>query len=222
LRRVLAGVGMALAAGAVGAAVWLVAWSDLTALDELRVDGVDGDLVDTVSATADPPFGTPLIRIDTGAIEEAVAELPDVAEVSVHRSWPAAITVTVTPRVAAAAIAAGESWWLVDDTGVLFGEGAEQPDGLPELDAPVDAEAGPARAAGVAVLTGLPAELHDLVVAVAAPTEASVELTLDSGATVLWGTADQLERKAAVLLALLPEEGSHYDVSAPGNPAVRP
>lgn len=222
MRRLLVGFAALLAVGAVGAATWLVGWSDVTALDEVRVDGVDGELAETVSATADPPYGTPLIRVDTAAMEAAVAELPEVAEVSVHRSWPTAVTVVVTPRVAAAVIEADGSWWQVDDTGVLFGRGTDRPDGLPVLDAPVDADAAPARAAGVAVLTGLPPALRDLVEAVAAPTEASVELTLDGGATVLWGTADQPERKAEVLLALLAEEASHYDVSAPSNPAVRP
>lgn len=215
------GLLLLLAAGAVGGAVWLVGWSDVTALDEVRVDGVDGDLADTVSATADPPYGTPLIRVDAEAMEEAVAELPDIAEVSVHRSWPAAITVAVTPRTPAAALEAGQSWWLIDAEGVLFGEQPEQPDELPVLNAPVDAEAAPARSAGVAVLSGLPAQLRDLVVTVTAPTEASVELTLSDGATVLWGTADQIDRKAEVLLALLPEDADHYDVSAPTNPAVR-
>lgn len=221
LRRLLTGFAVALGMAAVGAVVWLLGWSDATALEEVRVDGVDDELGDAVVEVADPPLGMPLIRVDTTAMEEAVTGLPEVAGVSVTRSWPNAVTIDVIPRAAEAAIADGQSWWLVDSTGVLFSESSAPPDGLPVLDAPTDAEAGPARAAGVAVLTGLPGQLHDLVTAVAAPTEASIELTLTDGATVLWGTADQADRKAAVLTALLATEATHYDVSAPGKPAVR-
>jgi hypothetical protein len=31
-----------------------------------------------------------------------------------------------------------------------------------------------------------------------------------------------MDRKSEVLLALLAEDGSHYDVSAPSNPSIRP
>lgn len=220
-RRLLNGLAAVLAAGLIGTTVWLVGWSDATALDEVRVIGVDDEAADRVVETAAAPLGRPLVRVDTEAIELAVGELPEVADVSVSRSWPTAVTIAVTPRVAAAAIADGSSWWLVDSSGVLFGESSDQPAELPVLEATTDADAAQTRAAGVAVLTGLPNDLHDLVAAVSAPTEASVELTLDDGATVLWGTADEMARKAEVLLALLPEEAAHYDVSAPANPAVR-
>jgi cell division protein FtsQ len=219
--RLLTGLAVALAAAAVGAAVWLVGWSDATALDEVRVSGTGAELGDRVREVADPPVGTPLIRVNTEAIETVVAELPEVADVTVSRSWPRAVTITVTPREAAAAVADGESWWSVDASGVLFDQSSTQPPELPVLDAPTDADALATRATGVAVLIGLPDDLHDLVTAVSAPSEAAVELTLTDGATVLWGTADEMARKAEVLLALLPEEARHYDVSAPTNPAVR-
>jgi cell division protein FtsQ len=224
LRRLLAGFAGLVALGGVGALIWLVGWSDVLALEEIHVGGADDAMETEVLAVADPPMGRPLVRIDTDALADAVRTLPAVADVSVSRSWPRAITISVKPRTAAAAISDGASWWQVDTEGVLFGNSAEQPDGLPVLDAPAGQSAADeaARVAGVAVLTGLPAELADLVVGVAAPTDASVELTLDGGATVGWGTAGQMDRKGEVLLSLLAEDASHYDVSAPSKPAVRP
>lgn len=224
VRRLLAGFGALIALGGVGAVLWLVGWSELLALDEVHVTGADGILEADVIAAADPPVGVPLVRVDTAAIADAVRTVPEVADVSVSRSWPRAITISVQSRTPAAAIGDGSSWWRVDEDGVLFGNSAEQPADLPVLEAPTGDSVGDtaARAAGIAVLTGLPDELADLVVAVAAETEASVELTLDGGATVRWGTADEMDRKSDVLLTLLPEEATHYDVSAPSNPAIRP
>jgi cell division protein FtsQ len=224
LRRVLAGFAGVVAVGAAGALVWLIGWSDVLALEEVHVTGADASVETDVLAAAAPPMGEPLVRIDTAAIADAVRGLPEVAEVSVTRSWPRALTISVEPRSPAAVVSDGSSWWQVDSEGVLFGNGTEQPAGLPVLAAPtgdtVDEVA--ARAAGVAVLTGLPGELAELVVTVTAETEASVELTLDGGATVRWGTADQMENKSDVLLALLAQEATHYDVSAPAKPAIRP
>ncbi|HEX5994810.1 MAG TPA: FtsQ-type POTRA domain-containing protein [Jiangellales bacterium] len=224
LRRALAGFAGIAALAAVGALVWLVGWSDVLALEEVHVTGADDTVEARVVALAAPPIGEPLVTIDTDAMAQAVREMPEVADVSVTRSWPRALTISVQPRTPEAAISDGSSWWQVDADGVLFGNDAEQPDGLPVLAAPTGdtVEDVAARAAGVAVLTGLPGELADQVVTVTAETEASVQLTLDSGATVTWGTADQMDDKSEVLLALLAEEATHYDVSAPAKPAIRP
>lgn len=224
LRRVLAGFVGFVGLAAVGALAWLVGWSDVLALEQVHVTGADTSVEGDVRAVADPPMGEPLVRIDTAAMADAVRGLPEVADVSVTRSWPRALTISIDQRTPAAAVSDGSSWWQVDTEGALFGNGSEQPDGLPVLEAPTgDAvEEVAARAAGVAVLTGLPGDLADLVVSVSAETEASVELTLDDGATVRWGTADQMDDKSDVVLALLAEDATHYDVSAPAKPAIRP
>lgn len=224
-RRVLGGLVAAVAAGAVGGAVWLVGWSDVTALDDVRVTGARGPLREAVAAAAPAPIGTPLIRVDTERMAAAAREVPAVESAAARRSWPDAVVIDVTPRTPAAAVPDGSSWWLVDRHGVLFGESSRQPEGLPVLDAPADADAAAARAAGVAVLGGLPDDLRASVAEVVALTPASVELALDGGATVVWGTADRTARKAEVLRALLDsvdEPASVYDVSAPSSPAVRP
>jgi cell division protein FtsQ len=90
------------------------------------------------------------------------------------------------------------------------------------LDAPVADGAEATRAAGVAVLTSLPAALNELVATVSAQSEADVRLGLTSGATVLWGDATMGDRKTDVLLALLREGATTYDVSAPERPAITP
>ena len=139
-----------------------------------------------------------------------------------ERSWPRSVTVSVTPRVGVAAVSDGDTWLLIDESGVLFGDTPTQPADVPVVDVPVTPDAAPTRAAAVSVLTGLPAPLREQVADVSATSEADVRLELDSGATVLWGTSERNGRKAEVLLALLAQSAGTYDVSAPEQPALRP
>ena len=222
VRRALSLLAVLVAVVAVAGAVWLVGWSNVTALQTVHVDGADGELAGRVVQAADAPLGDPLVRVDTDAMAARVRDLPELASVSVARSWPRSVVVSVTPRVALAAIVDGDSWWRVDVDGVLFGESSEQPADLPVLEAPVDAGADATRAAGVAVLGGLPASVRELVDAVSAESEADVRLELVDGATVRWGGPERADRKAEVLLALLDQEASAYDVSAPERPAIIP
>lgn len=215
-----------LAAAATGTAVWLLGWSDVTMLESVRLEGADGTLADRIDAIAEAPVGEQLIWVDIDAIAARVGELPDVASVSVHRSWPRTLVVSVRKRVAAAAIRDGGSWWLVDRAGVQFGRADDRPPDLPVLDAPAGADEGATRAAGVAVLTGQPGQLRAQVETVSANSEADVRIKLGTGATVLWGGPRDGAEKADVLLALLnaPEtkDAARYDVSVPARPAVTP
>jgi cell division protein FtsQ len=222
VRRVLSQLAVLVAVAAVAGAVWLVGWSNVTAVETVRVEGAGGELAGQVEQVADAPLGEPLIRVDTDAMAARVRDLPELASVSVARSWPRTVVVSVTPRVASATIPDGDTWWLVDTAGVLFGQTSDQPAGLPALDAPVDAGASTTRAAGVAVLGGLPAGVRELVGAVSAESEADVRLELVDGATVRWGGPVDADRKAEVLMALLDQEASVYDVSAPERPAIIP
>jgi cell division protein FtsQ len=219
---VLSVLAVLVAVAAVAGAVWLVGWSNVTALETVRVAGADGELAGRIVQVAEAPLGEPLVRVDTDAMAARVRDLPELASVSVARSWPRTVVVSVTPRVPSATIADGDTWWLVDTAGVLFGETSEQPTDLPVLEAPVDADAGATRAVGVAVLRGLPAGVRELVGAVSAESEADVRIELLDGATVRWGGPEHSDRKAEVLLALLDQQASVYDVSAPERPAIIP
>jgi cell division protein FtsQ len=211
-----------LAAAAVGATIWLLGWSDVTRLESVRIEGADDALADHVFATADAPVGEQLIWVDTDAIAARVGEVPDVASVSVRRSWPRALVVTVRERIAAAAIRDSGSWWLVDRSGVQFGRADNRPPDLPVLDAPAGGDDGATRAAGVTVLTALPGQLREQVKTVSAHSAADVRIKLSTGATVRWGSPRDSATKAEVLLSLLGEDAASYDVSAPSRPAIKP
>lgn len=229
LRRLIGVLLALLGVAAVSGLVWLVGWSSVLSVKSVAVDGVPPSLSDEVLSLAEAPVGTPLARVDTGAIAGRVAELPEAASVDVRRSWPSTLTIAVTPRVPVAAVTDDDSWWSVDETGALFGATDSRPDGLPVLTAPGDDPStdvdDAVRAAGVTVLTGLPDALYELVDTVEARSEADIRLGLADGALVRWGTADDIDRKTEVLLALIDaqeEPPSSYDVSSPEHPAVNP
>jgi cell division protein FtsQ len=48
-----------------------------------------------------------------------------------------------------------------------------------------------------------------------------ITLHLQSGRTVLWGSADDSAAKARVVTVLLRHRATFYDVSSPGQPVIR-
>ena len=211
---------------------WLLLSSPLLRLDRVEVSGTSRtDRAQVVEAAA-ARIGTPLARVDTAAVRARVSALAPVQDVEVIRSWPSTLRVVVHERQPVAALRQGsDSWRLVDATGTAFATVAALPDGLVRLQSAdatstpfaraTGATAGPATRAALDVLTALPEALHARVSSVSAATPASVTLQLTSGRTVVWGTAGQTVRKAAVVEALLRRPGRTLDVTSPNVVVVR-
>ncbi len=213
-------VGVMLAVALLVGAGWLVGWSPLLAVDNVRVSGAPDDRTDAVLLAAAAPMGQPLARVDTGAVAARVAELRWVADVDVDRSWPGTLVIDVQPRTPIAALHSGGPWQLVDAEGVVYETADDQPAGVPELDLSPASSDEQLRAAAVEVLVALPVDLRGQLASVTAETPEDVRLKLISGAEVRWGGVERSERKAAVLVRLLTQPGRVYDVSAPDAPAV--
>lgn len=226
LRRVAVVAGGLLGLALTVAGVWAVGWSSMLSVQNVAVEGVEGGLEQDVAEAAEVPPGTPLVRVDTDEVARRVDELPAVGGVEIRRSWPQTLTIDVQPRVAVAAVPEGDTWWSIDENGVLFGRSETAPDGVGVLRAPTEDSARLARRTGAAVVTSLPASVDELVDRIEVESAAEVRLVLDGGATVLWGTDERATDKARVLLALIDEHAddppSVYDVSAPDHPAVVP
>jgi cell division protein FtsQ len=208
--------------GITGAVAWLVGWSSLFALHGVRVEGAADGLRSKVLAAAEAPTGTPLIRVDTDVVRARVADIAEVAEADVSRAFPQTLVIRVTPRVPVAAVDTGSRWMLVDGSGVAYASVTELPDGLARLSTSAARDDRHVRAAAVAVLGQLPKQLAEQVVAVRARNVDDVRLELPDDVVVIWGSAEHGPRKAAVLQALLQEDGKVYDVSVPDHPTVRP
>ncbi len=214
-----------LAALPLAALAWVLLASPLLALRTVRVEGVGRLTPVQVELAAAVAPGRPLARIDLEAVAERVARLSPVADVDVTRRWPSTLVLRVTERVPVAVTAGGNGQWrLVDAGGAVFGILPGPPDDLPRLalaPAPGGDGGDPATRSALDVLRALPTGLRAQVAEVQAPSPAAVTLLLRDGRSVVWGAAEQAERKAAVVEALLRRPGRTVDVTAPAVAVVR-
>jgi len=164
--------------------------------------------------------GTPLLQINTGQVADRVAAIRRVASARVQRQYPSALRITIAERVPVAVKDFPDGPHLFDHDGVDFAT-APPPPGLPYLDVDNPGPNDPATKVALQVLTALRPEVVGQVGQVAAPSVASITLTLSDGRVVIWGTADRTEEKAEKLAALLTQPGRTYDVSSPDLPTVK-
>jgi cell division protein FtsQ len=183
-----------------------------------------------VEAAADTELGRSMLLARTGDVADRIRrEQPLVAGVTVTRAWPSTLRVAVTEREPVAAIPAGDEVRLVDADGVVIerltpstSDRARRSGGLPRVEVDLSRpDAVATLRACVEVARGLPPELRRIVRRIGATTPDRVELRLAGGARVDWGSGAETPRKAEVLLALLPQKASLYDVRSPQTPAVR-
>ncbi|PXY19529.1 cell division protein FtsQ/DivIB [Prauserella muralis] len=200
--------------------VYVLFFTSLLGVRSVEVVGADSVPAERVRDVADVPDRRAMLRVDTDAIAERVATLPGIATVDVSRSWPSTIEIAVTERSPIGFYNDGEELYLVDGGGLVYKKVAQRPKGLPELKLAEVGPDDPATRAATSVLRAIPAQLRERVRVVRAETPGSVEFTLAGGKVVRWGDAEQSERKAKVLAALLTRQGTTYDVSAPELPTV--
>ncbi|WP_367141302.1 cell division protein FtsQ/DivIB [Mycobacterium sp.] len=165
-------------------------------------------------------LGTPLLQIDTSRVADRVAAIRRVASARVQRQYPSALRITIVERVPVAVKDFPDGPHLYDRDGVDFAT-APPPATLPYLDVADPGPTDPATRAALAVLSALRPEVGAQVGRIAAPSVASITLTLTDGRTVIWGTADRTEEKAEKLAALLTRPGRVYDLSSPDLPTVK-
>lgn len=206
--------------GLVGTAVWLIGFSSVAAVEEVAVEGTDHLAEAEVRAAAAVPLGDPLVRVDLEAVASRVEALAPVARARVERDWPHAVRITITERVAVAVAQIGGRMRGMDVEGVVFRDYRRPPRGLPRVRVVGDVDREALQQAAT-VLSALPADLAELVRRVDVETVDRISLVLTGERTVLWGSGEFSEEKAAVLSALLEaQQASRYDVSAPGQPVV--
>lgn len=211
---------LTLVVGLVASGVWLVGFSAVLAVEDVVVEGTDHLTQDEVRTAAAIPMGDPLIRVDLAAAASRVEALAPVATARVERDWPHGVRVEVTERVALAVAWIGGRPRGMDADGVVFRDYRRAPRDLPRVRVVGNVDRDALQQAAT-VLSALPAELSDAVRRVDVETVDHVSLQLSGNRTVLWGSGEFSQEKAAVLAALLDAHpASRYDVSAPGQPVV--
>ncbi len=204
-------------------AAWVVLASPLLAVRTVQVDGTTTLSADQVREVAGVAVGTPLVRVDTAAAAARVRQLPQVVDAEVSRGWPDRVVVTLRERVAVAVVDDAGTRSLVDAEGVLFDTiTGDPPAGVVPVQVPHPGPDDAATRAALEALVSLPASVRAQLTSVAATTGDDVTLSLLDGTSVLWGSAEQAERKAEVLAALLDQlaagtldPAAQLDVSSP-------
>lgn len=175
---------------------------------------------DEVLAAAAVPLGTPLLQIDSDVVADRVATIRRVASARVQREYPSTVRVTVEERIPVVVKDFPDGPHLFDRDGVDFVT-APPPPGLAHLDVDNPGPTDPPTRAALDVLTALRPEVAGQVGRIAAPSVASITLTLNDGRVVVWGTTDRTAEKAEKLAALLTRPGQTYNVSSPDLPTVK-
>lgn len=219
--------------------VVLVFFSPLLATQKITVRGASLLETTQVEQKLEPLRGVPLTRIDEKKVRELIGQDNVIRSVQVESRPPHELVVTLKERTAVAVVKQGDTYHTVDSDGVSLLESATQPDTSVPLvrfsgdDPQTSAEFHTISTA----LSAMPSELLAQVKEASATSTSSITLTLRDNTTVQWGTAEESELKAKVLLSLrqaiakrAQEESSPeaqtqkvtvYDVSAPRVPVTR-
>jgi cell division protein FtsQ len=204
--------------GLVAGVAWALLGSSFFVVRSVRISGSGPLRRARVLAASGLRLGTPLIRVDTGAVARRLERITQVQSARVTTSWPDTVVIRIKRRTAVLAIAARGGFDRVDRYGVVLGWGAARPSGLVLL-ASQSGSAATLRgneavwAAGT-VVVGLPAWLRHRVTAVRV-SSGIVTLLLRGGDTVTWGGSGRPDEKAAELVILLRTNARYYDVSDP-------
>jgi cell division protein FtsQ len=184
------------------------------------VTGIGAVTREEVLDAAQVRVGTPLLQINTNQVADRVAAIRRVASARVQRQYPSALRITIVERVPVVVKDFPDGPHLFDRDGVDFATGPPPP-ALPYIDVADPGPNDPATKAALQVLLALRPEVAGQVGRIAAPSVASITLTLGDGRVVIWGTTDRTDEKAEKLAALLTQPGRTYDVSSPDLPTVK-
>lgn len=209
-------VALLLVIALVAGGIWLVFFSSVLAVESVDVEGTRTLDEAEVRAVAAVPEGEPLARVDLDAIRARVQALAVVRSAEVTREWPDGVLITVEERVAIAVVEIGGRIRGMDADGVVFRDYATAPPGLPRVRTSTETRTDALQEAA-RVVAALPTAISRRVDHVSVATIDQIELVLRDGRTVMWGSAEDSEQKAAVLVRLLEQPAQRYDVSVPGN-----
>jgi cell division protein FtsQ len=199
----------------IGACTWVLLGTSVLGVRQVRVTGTSLVPESEVLAAAGVAPGTPLARVDTGAVAARVDALPPVASAEVSRSWPGTLVIAVTERVAVATVAGPAGFGVLDAGGFVFRTVPQRPAGVPLLEVSTPGPSDPNTRAALRVLAALTPQLREQLTSVSAATPSQVRLALAGGRVVIWGDTEQSDLKARVATTLLGRPGKTIDVSAP-------
>lgn len=192
----------------------------LMAVREIRIDGAAQVNVDDLTRALTRFEGVPLALVNDQEVHDALTPFPLIERYAIERIPPHTLVLVIEERDAVIAIERDGAFALYDPAGVLVGSATERPQGVPLAAGSVLDTSSEAFAAAARVIRDVPADVRAEFVAVEAASPEELVWVLASGTRVTWGGADQTQRKAVVLRAMIAslENVASIDVSAPDSP----
>ena len=210
--------------------IWVLYGSPWLRVERVETSGVEVLTPREVMDAAAVPIGSPLISVDTDAIEARLRQkLPRIDTVDVARSWPHGIGLKVTERKPVLLLEKGARFVEVDAKGVRFATVDKAPKAVPLLEMAVGQSPSLRRfgtdrlvAAAVRVTDELPGNVAADTTKVTVRSYDYITVELSRDRTVVWGSAEHGPAKARALTALMKAapKARHFDVSAPTAPAA--
>lgn len=200
-------------------------FSPALALRTIKVEGTDRLDPAAVTTALQGELGLPLALVDESRIADELSGFPLIRSFVVELEPPDSLRVVIDERQPIGVVVSGDIFQLVDPAGIVVETSQTRPDAVPLLELPLGDD-GTVRRAVAGVLLALPDDVLAQVDRITATTRDDVTFTLrDSDQRVVWGSAENPERKALVLEALLAKWRSkgpgEYDVSGSGSATFR-
>lgn len=209
------------------ALIAVAVFSPVLALRTVVVDGTNRIDPAEVQSAVETQIGTPLALINFESITKELSVFPLIRSYVTEIVPPDTLLVHIVEREPIGSVKIGGVFRLVDPAGVTIQESAERITGVPVIDVGGGGTSTAAFAAVAEVLLALPSDLRDQVETVSATTANDVSFVLTGiGQRVVWGSASDSDRKAALLERLVSltdaSKSGEFDVSAPSNGIFRP
>ncbi|TPG08818.1 FtsQ-type POTRA domain-containing protein [Curtobacterium flaccumfaciens] len=211
-----------------GVSILVAVFSPLMALRTIEVKGTNRVDETALRQALSDQIGTPLARLDFDAIKRDVAGFPLIESYVTEEAPPHTLVVTVTERTPVVAVRSGSTFDLVDPAGIVVQSSPKRPATMPLADIARARLGSSSFRTMTEVVLALPSTVRSQVTRVAGSTADDVTLTLKDGSTVVWGSPDDSDAKAALLAALVKDHEARnpgvvveYDVSAPDNGVIR-
>lgn len=190
--------------------------SQLFEIRHIEVIGAKELAAQQVIDRAAVPEGATLLRFPRRAIERRLLEDPWVAGVVISRDFPSTLRIRIEERTAAALVDTGETFWVVDASGLVLAQASLETSSplvvirdVPGFDPkPGRTSNSDALVNALRVLEGVSPALGEMVRAVSAPSVDETALITATGVEIMIGEATELERKSSLVLDILAQEGA--------------
>ncbi len=207
--------------------------SDVLSVERVVVTGTTYLAEDEVRRVAAVPADATLLRFPAAEVEERLLEHPWVATVRVSRELPDGMLIDVEERLPVALIdTGGADMWLVDGEGRVLESRVpsaddafvvirDLPEIAPEVGTVLDSDE---LTNALDVLAGVSEALLSVVRAVSAPSVDLTALITTDDVEILFGTAEDVERKDVVARTILVEQAGravYINVRTPDRPTWR-